>query len=217
MRLLATSVGRPRIIGAIHDAPVLSGIVKHVVTNDTVFVGATNIAGDEQADLSVHGGPDKAIYLYPADHWPWWEREHDLACAPASFGENLTLEGANETDMRIGDRLRWGDAILEVSQPRGPCYKLGLFARPDAPQLMTISGRSGWYCRVIVEGHAPTRGEIARIPTNEGPSVRDAFFAVYHPRTPRALVAAVAAAPALAESWRHAAEKRLAERPDSTR
>jgi MOSC domain-containing protein YiiM len=91
LKLLATSIGRPKIIGHVAGEPVLSGIVKHRVTDDSVFVGAANIAGDEQADLTVHGGPDKAVYLYPADHWPWWEREHGIACAPAIFGENLTL------------------------------------------------------------------------------------------------------------------------------
>lgn len=209
IRLIATSVGRPRIIGTVHDEPVRSAIFKRLVTEAHVSVGATNIAGDEQADLAVHGGPDKAVYLYPADHWPWWEREHALACAPASFGENLTVEGADETQIRIGDRLRWGDVLLEVSQPRGPCYKLGLFARPDAPQLMTLSARCGWYCRVLNAGIAPTSGALEHIPASGTPSVRDAFVAVYHPRVAREAIAAVFATPMLAESWKNAAGKRL--------
>ncbi|HEY2069344.1 MAG TPA: MOSC domain-containing protein [Rhizomicrobium sp.] len=211
MRLIATSIGRPRIIGTIHDEPVLSGIIKHVVTEASVFVGATNIAGDEQADLTVHGGPDKAVYLYPADHWPWWESEHGIACAPATFGENLTLQGADETDIHIGDRLQWGDAHLEVSQPRGPCYKLGMSLREDAPMRMTVSARCGWYCRVLKEGRAPSQGEITRTQIRDAPSVRDAFIAVYHPRADRALREAVASTPALAEMWRSAAVRRLAE------
>jgi MOSC domain-containing protein YiiM len=209
MRLLATCTGRPRIIGYADGSPVLSGIVKQRVTDDTVFVTRTNIVGDEQADLAVHGGPDKAVYLYPSEHWGWWEREHGIACRPNSFGENLTLEGADETDIRIGDRLRWGDALLEVSQPRGPCYKLGLSLRADAPMRMTVSARCGWYCRVLTEGVAPSAGSIERIFTNDGPSARDAFVAVYHPRMPRMLLEAVYAAPALAESWKNAVGKRL--------
>lgn len=208
MRLVATSVGRPRVIGTIHGEPVHSGIFKQRVDDETIFVRTTNIDGDEQADLTVHGGPDKAVYLYPSDHWPWWEREHGLACAPASFGENLTLEGADETQIHIGDRLRWGDVLLEVSQPRGPCYKLGIFARPDAPQLMTISARCGWYCRVLEEGIAPTHGALEHISVN-GPSVRDAFVAVYHPHINKSVIEAVFAAPPLAESWRATAGKRL--------
>jgi MOSC domain-containing protein YiiM len=216
LRLLAVSIGRPRVIGAINGEPVRSGIVKHAVASEAVRVSATNIAGDAQADLSVHGGIDKAVYLYPADHWPWWEREHNQPCAPASFGENLTLQGADETEIRIGDRLRWGDVVLEVSQPRGPCYKLGMLARADTPSLMTLSGRCGWYCRVIVEGSAPARGTLERIHESESPSVRDAFFAAYRPRFDRARRKAVHDAPALAESWRFAVARWLETGSDSS-
>jgi len=209
MRLLATSVGRPRVVGSVDGQPVLSGILKHLVTDETIFVASTNIAGDEQADLTVHGGLDKAVYLYPADHWPWWERELGIACKPNSFGENLTVEGADEDSVCIGDRFAWGDAILEVSQPRGPCYKLGLALREDAPMRMVMSARCGWYCRVLQEGTAPTSGAITRMSTNVGPTTRDAFVAAYHPRVPRALREAVHAAPALAEAWKYAVGKRL--------
>ncbi|MGH6872081.1 MAG: MOSC domain-containing protein [Rhizomicrobium sp.] len=207
--LIATSVGTPRIIGAVHDEPVLSAIVKARVEADTVFVGRTNIAGDAQADPVVHGGPDKAVYLYPADNWPWWQSEHGITGRPNAFGENLTVEGMDETTMRIGDRLRWGDALLEVSQPRGPCYKLALALRADAPQAMTRSARCGWYCRVLDEGIAPARGTLEHIPAINAPTVRDAFIAVYHSRVERAHIEAVIAAPALAESWKSAARKRL--------
>jgi len=179
------------------------------VTSDTVFVGATDIAGDSQADLSVHGGVDKAVYAYPADHWPWWEREYALLCAPAIFGENLTLEGADETAVRIGDRFRWGEALLEVSQPRGPCYKLGIHAHPDTPRIMTLSARCGWYYRVLEEGNAPARAMLIRVHESASPSVRDAFLAAYHPRIEQAARRAVFEAPELAESWRFAVESAL--------
>jgi len=215
LRLLGVSVAMPRIIGAAHGDPVLSGIAKHPVTVDRVQVRATNIAGDAQADLAVHGGPDKAVYVYPSDHWPWWKEEHGLACAPATFGENLTLHGADETQIHIGDRFRWGDVILEVSQPRGPCYKLAIHARADAPALMTLSGRCGWYCRVIAPGDAPSHGTLERIHKSESPSVRDAFFAATNPKTGYALRRAVHQAPALAEDWRFAVGRRLETGPDS--
>jgi len=208
IRLLATSAGTPRVIGTLHGEPVRSSIGKAPVAEPRVFVGRTNIAGDAQADLAVHGGPDKAIYVYPSDNWPWWEREHAVACRPNSFGENLTVEGANETAIRIGDRFRWGEALLEVSQPRGPCYKLGMALRADVPRLMTLSARAGWYCRVLEEGQAPTIGMLEHIPASDAPSVRDAFLAAYHPHVPKALVDAVWAAPALAENWKSAVAKR---------
>ncbi|HEX3811001.1 MAG TPA: MOSC domain-containing protein [Rhizomicrobium sp.] len=211
LRILSVNIGRPRIIGYIHGEPVRSGIAKAAVSGDSVFVGEINIHGDAQADLSVHGGPDKAVYAYPADHWRWWESEHSLACAANTFGENLTLEGADETQVSIGDRFRWGACILEVSQPRGPCYKLALHTqRADTPTLMALSGRCGWYLRVIAEGDAPTaHGTIERIHESGGPNVRDSFFAAYDPRMEKARKMEIARAPALAREWRGAVLKRL--------
>jgi MOSC domain-containing protein YiiM len=210
LRLLSVNVGLPRIIGELHGEPVLSGFGKNPVPGGSVFVGATNIEGDAQADLRVHGGVDKAVYCYPADHWPWWEREKALPCKPGTFGENLTIEGADETSIAIGDRFIWGDALLEVSQPRAPCFKFALHSRrADAPALMTASGLSGWYFRVLREGMAPSEGASLLLASkSDGPSVRDAFFAALNPRTPEALREKVAAARGLAESWRTALLRR---------
>ena len=158
LRLLSVNVGQPRIIGKRQDAPVLSGIAKTPVADAIVHVRATNIDGDAQADLRVHGGADKAVYCYPADHWPWWERERGMPCKAGTFGENLTIEGADETAVAIGDRFQWGQALLEISQPREPCYKFVMHVgRADAATSMTASGRCGWYFRVLEEGSASTR------------------------------------------------------------
>ena len=134
LRILSVNIARPRIIGIWQGEAVLSGIAKTPAAADTLFVGRTNIDGDGQADLSVHGGPDKAVYAYPSAHWSWWEGEKHLACGPATFGENLTLEGANENDVAIGDRFRWGGAILEISQPH----------RADNVISPGASGRAVW-------------------------------------------------------------------------
>lgn len=203
LRLLSVNVGRPRIIGDWNGEPVLSAIVKAPVPGATVEVRATNIDGDAQADLRVHGGADKAIYCYPADHWPWWEREKSFPCRPAAFGENLTVEGADETSVAIGDRFRWGDVLLEVSEPRAPCYKFVMLSgRSDAPAVMTVSGRCGWYCRVLQEGQANVfNARLVRVEQSGGPSVRETFFAALDPRTPAATRAKVAAARGLAASW----------------
>jgi len=212
LRILSVNIARPHIIGMWNGEAVLSGIAKTPTTANTLFVGRTNIGGDGQADLSVHGGPDKAVYAYPSAHWPWWENEKHLACRPATFGENLTLEGADENDVAIGDRFRWGDAILEVSQPRAPCYKLAVHtARPDAPQLMTLSARCGWYLRVIAEGTAPARdAAMERIVQSDGPSVRDAFKALFDPRISTDVRRRVRDTPALAEAWRRGLAAKLA-------
>src|SRR6185312_1381767 len=156
LRILSVNIGRARPIGTFENETVISGIDKRGVASERVIVRRLGIEGDEQADLRVHGGLDKAVYAYPSEHWPWWENEQHIECRPAAFGENLTLAGADESEVAIGDRFRWGAALLEVSQPRAPCYKLGLHTkRADAPQIMTLSARCGWYMRVLEEGDAP--------------------------------------------------------------
>jgi len=204
LRLLSVNVGMPAPLGAMRGETVLSGIVKAPVSAAEVLVGATNIEGDGQADLTVHGGTDKAVYCYPVDHWPWWQGEKAFPCRPAAFGENLTVEGADETMLAIGDRFVWGDVVLEVSQPRAPCFKFAMMSgRDDAPSLMVVSGRSGWYFRVVQPGRAPVRDAVLeRRSQSGGPSVRDAFRAAFDPRTPEELRIRVASAPALAEAWR---------------
>ena len=211
MKLVSVNVGRPRPIGTRAGEVVLSGIAKVPVSADRVRVGVLNIEGDGQADLTVHGGADKAVYAYPADHWAWWG-EQGLECRPASFGENLTLSGADESAIAIGDQFQWGTAVLEVRQPRAPCYKFAMHTgREDAPHLMTVSARSGWYFRVVEEGDAPSRNAaFDRIRESGGPSVHDAFVAALHPRVSRELLLRVHDAPELAQSWRGAIARRLA-------
>jgi MOSC domain-containing protein YiiM len=213
LRILSVNVGRPQLLSAPGQQSVLSGIAKRPVAQGRIFVGRTNIDGDGQADLSVHGGIDKAVYAYPADHRSWWEAQ-GIAAGPAALGENLTLSGAREDEVAIGDHFRWGEVILEVSQPRGPCFKLGMYSgRPDAPHLMTLSGRCGWYFRVVAEGEAPiAEASCVRVRESSGPTVRDAFSAAYHPKTTPAILERVFAAPALAASWRETVGKRIAGR-----
>jgi MOSC domain-containing protein YiiM len=203
LRLLSVNLSLPHVIGSVHGEPVLSGIAKRATAADAVFVGATNITGDGQADLRVHGGIDKAVYAYPSVHWPWWTQDHGLACGPATFGENLTLDGADETEVAIGDRFRWGEALLEISQPRAPCFKLGIHTgRNDIPTRMILSARCGWYFRVLDEGHAPVAGELVREHRSGGPSVREAFVAALHPGTAASSRLRVRDTEALAPAWK---------------
>lgn len=213
LRILSVNVGRPKIVALMNGEPVRSGIGKRPVGRDRVFVDKLNIDGDGQADLTVHGGFDKAVYAYPASHWPWWETEHHLACSPGTFGENLTLESSDETEICIGDRFRWGDVEMEVAQPRAPCFKFAIHTqRSDAPQLMTLTGRCGFYLRVTQEGFAPAEDAwLERIHASGAANVREAFFAVLG-RVPNEILKHVLAAPGLAESWRVAVDRRLAAR-----
>lgn len=211
LRILSVNIARARVIGMHEGHAVLSGIDKKAVADEgVVAVDRLGIAGDEQADLSVHGGVDKAVYAYPAEHWEWWTREHAVACRAATFGENLTLHGALEDDVAIGDRFRWGDVLLEISQPRAPCYKLAIHTgRASAPQVMTLSARCGWYLRVIEEGRTASRA-LERVHASGGPSVRDAFLALFARHVDEAKLSRIHDVPALAESWRRPLARKIA-------
>jgi MOSC domain-containing protein YiiM len=214
LSVLSVNIGRVRVIGQLHGEDVLSAIAKAPVEQQRIRVGALGLEGDAQADLSVHGGVDKAVYAYPADHWPWWQSAHALACAPARFGENLTLEGADESDVAIGDRFRWGEALLEISQPRSPCFKLAMVARQDIPGHMMLSARSGWYLRVLEEGEAPVRdAAMRRVFESLGPNVRETFLAAHHGGASLEILRRIHAAAALSRSWRESFAKKIAAFP----
>ena len=157
MRLLSLQIGR------ISSYPVpdtdepgqvfSSGIGKRPVPGP-VALARLGLAGDEIADLRVHGGPDQAVLAYAAAHYPLWAVEWDRPePPPGSFGENMTVEGADETTVCVGDRWRIGEAVLEVSKPRSPCNHLAWYQqREDLVARVRQTGRSGWYLRVIAEG-----------------------------------------------------------------
>jgi MOSC domain-containing protein YiiM len=160
MKLISVNVGLPREVES-NGGTVKTGIFKQAVAG-TVRVERLNLVGDRQADLSVHGGPYKAVYAYPAEHYAYWQRNLAEAELPwGMFGENLTTDGLRETDVRIGDRFRIGTAELSVTQPRTPCYKLGIrFARPEMVKLFLNSGRSGFYFAVAQEGELKSGDSI---------------------------------------------------------
>jgi MOSC domain-containing protein YiiM len=152
MRVISVNVGLPRLV-IWKDKPVITGIFKEPVAGQ-IMVRRLNLDGDRQADLSVHGGSDKAVYLYPAEHYDYWRQELPGMELPwGMFGENLTTQGLLETEVNIGDRFRLGSAEVTVTQPRMPCYKLALkFGRDDIIKRFLASGRSGFYLAVLQEG-----------------------------------------------------------------
>jgi MOSC domain-containing protein YiiM len=134
-----------------------------------VRVRRLNLEGDAQADLRVHGGPDKAVYAYDLGGYEHWRRELGLELPFGQFGENLTVEGMPETEVRIGDVYGIGTAVLQVSQPRSPCYKLAMkMERPRFLKPFLASGRTGFYLRVLEEGEIGAGDEIELI--EAGPS-----------------------------------------------
>jgi MOSC domain-containing protein YiiM len=177
-------------------------------------VGPLGIAGDEQADLTVHGGTDKAIHHYPRDHYAWWAEtlgDHALLKAPGAFGENISTEGLVEHEACIGDRYRLGSALVEISQGRQPCWKLGhRFGVASVTAAVVTSRRSGWYYRVIEEGTVAA-GDSLELVARPLPdwSVERVFGLLIGgdgKREPAAL-RALADMDGLAASWRARAEK----------
>ena len=155
MKLVSVNVGMPRLL-AWGGATFKTGIFKHLVQG-RVMLRATNLDGDRQADLSVHGGVNKAVYGYPSEHYAAWSAELpellDPARAWGAFGENFTTEGLLETEVSVGDRYRVGSAVVRVTTPRLPCYKLAAkFQREDMIERFLRSGRCGFYFAVVEEG-----------------------------------------------------------------
>ncbi|AMV37884.1 MOSC domain-containing protein [Planctomyces sp. SH-PL62] len=173
MKVVSLSVGLPREI-EVEGGSVLTSIFKAPVDR-RLRVTTLNFEGDEQSDLTVHGGVDKAVYVYPSEHYDKWGRELPGVEFPqAVFGENLTTEGLDE-DVRIGDRFRIGTAEFVVTQPRLPCYKLGLrFGRMDMLKRMLRNGRTGFYFAVTTEGEVGAGDAIEPIERlDEGLTVAD--------------------------------------------
>ncbi len=160
MRVVSVNVGLPRVVQW-KRTHVSTAIFKDPIEG-TIPIRALNLDGDQQADLTVHGGPSKAVYGYPVEHYEYWRAQ--LPQMPSSFGafgENLTTEGLLEKDLCIGDHLRVGTAVLQVAQPRMPCYKLQVrFDRDDMTKLFALSLRSGFYFSVIDEGQVKAGDEI---------------------------------------------------------
>jgi len=186
-----------------HDKPWTTGFFKTPVEGP-VYVGMTNLAGDGQADLKHHGGIDKAVLAYSADHYSMWREELDMPDLPhGAFGENLTIAGLQEKCVCIGDIFRIGAALFEVSQPRQPCWKLGRrWRRHELTGMVVQNGRTGWYFRVLEEGWIEPGMQVVLLerPNADWPIAR-ANQILHHHRTDLPLTLALAEVPRLAGSW----------------
>ena len=203
MKLISLNVARPRL-AVYQGATINTGIFKKPVSG-RIALRALNLDGDKQADLTVHGGPYKAVYAYPSEHYEYWRRELPKMDLPwGVFGENFTTEGLGEGELHVGDRLRIGSATLMVRQPRMPCYKLAAkFQRDDIIERFLRSGRSGFYFSVEEEGEvgAEDSFELASR-NNHGITISEMnrlFVGVTYNRD---LLQKAIATAALPESWR---------------
>lgn len=214
--LRSIQVGRPRWHGTLgatdpFDRLYRTAFFKTPVAGP-VRVSATNLDGDGQADLENHGGPDKAVLAYAADHYPGWRAELGVPDLPfGAFGENLTVAGVAEADVCIGDVWRIGSAVFAVSQPRQPCWKLARRWRiKDLPARVVATGRSGWYFRVVQEGEVEA-GQPAELADRPNPAwtVQRANRVMYFGKQDAAEAAALAAVPGLSASWREELSQRV--------
>ena len=197
-RVVSVNVGAPRVVRW-RDRDVLTSIFKEPVAG-RIAVQGINVAGDDQSDRSVHGGPDKAVYAYAQEDLDWWSDRLGAPLPPGTLGENITVAGVEVTEAVIGERWRVNDVVLEVCAPRTPCYKLGIRMGEDGfPRLFAAAGRPGAYLRILMAGtiaagdallveHRPSHGVTIH-------TVADA----YHRDHSRA--AELLGAPELADNW----------------
>ena len=203
MKIISVNVGLPRLVLR-NGEPVSTGIFKEPV-DGRVMVRTLNLDGDRQSDLSVHGGPLKAVYVYPSEHYEFWKHElPDMELPWGTFGENLTTTGLFETEVNIGDRFRIGTAEVMVTQPRMPCYKLGIrFGRVDIIKRFLVSERTGFYLSVSKEGEVGAGDEFELLEKSSSDvSVVDITRLYSTDRENVALMRRAIATDALPESWR---------------
>lgn len=215
MKVLSINVSLPKEV-LDHGKSVVTGIFKKPVTGP-VMARTLNLEGDGQGDLSVHGGVNKAVYAYPWEHfahWQWVLGGRDLT--PGAFGENLTIEGLTEGEVAVGDELEVGAARFRVTQPRFPCFKLGIaFGDPKFPKTFLQSGRTGFYLRVVKEGTVTAGDGIRRLEGEaDGRMTIENFVKIYRTRkASKDELRVLLAHPDLSESWKSWLQEKVSVQP----
>ena len=210
MQVISVNVGQPREV-VWKGQTVTTGIFKEAVEG-RIAVRSLNLEGDRQADLTVHGGLEQAIYAYPADHYPFWREQFPEMKLPwGMFGENLTIAGLLEDTVHIGDHFQVGSAKLMVTQPRLPCYKLGIkFGRDDILRRFLESGMTGFYFAVLEEGEVAAGDSISLLHRDEHQiKVADIVRLYRQDKYNLDLMRRVVAVEALPEEWRDYFQQRI--------
>jgi MOSC domain-containing protein YiiM len=211
MKIISVNVGRPRLV--LRDGQSVSTGIYKTPVEGRVMLRTLNLDGDRQADLTVHGGPTKAVYAYPAEHYSYWRGElPDMELPWGMFGENFTTEGLDEANINIGDRFRIGSAEVMVTEPRMPCYKLGIkFERTDIIRRFQASGRTGFYFSVQREGEVSAGDEIELLGRDEhNVTVADITRLYARDKSDVETMQRAIALAALPDSWREHFRQRLA-------
>jgi MOSC domain-containing protein YiiM len=216
-QVLSVNVGRPRAV-VWKGRVVVTGIFKEPVAG-RIAVRRLNLEGDRQADLTVHGGPEKAIYAYPAEYYSFWREQFPEMELPwGMFGENLTVEGLLDDTVHIGDRFQVGSALVVVTQPRLPCYKLGLkFGRDDILKRFLKSKLTGFYFAVLKEGEVAAGDPIRLLHRDEHQvKVADITRLYREDRRNLDLLRRAGAVEALPQAWRDEFLQRLTQLTDTS-
>ena len=215
MKLISVNVGLARLL-TWGGATFKTGIFKNAVEG-RVMLRTTNLDGDRQADLSVHGGPNKAVYCYPREHYPPWNADlPDPARTWGAFGENFTTEDLLETEVSVGDRYRIGSAVVRATTPRLPCFKLAAkFQRDDMIERFVLSGRCGYYFSVVEEGEVGAGDEFELLGREEPTLAIAEVNRLYTAKSPdRETLRRSLHVKLLPESWRMRFRARLADMDD---
>jgi MOSC domain-containing protein YiiM len=211
IELISVNVGKPAI-QKFNELEVLTGVDKTPV-GEPLYLSRINLDGDEQADLVNHGGADKAICVYCAEHYSHWEQVLGVKLAMGAFGENFTIRGLTEQEVCIGDVFQVGGAIVQVTQPRGPCYKLGRKHRfLELPLMMEREGYTGYYFRVLQEGMVAPGLKVDPVERHPlGVTVAEANRLMYRDKRDEAGLRRILSVAELSDSWRGKFASRLAE------
>ena len=210
VKILSLNVSRPKLV-LYQGNTISTGIFKQPVSGP-VRLRTLNLDGDRQADLSVHGGPNKAVYAYPSEHYPFWRKELPGVDLPwGMFGENFTTTGLAEDKLHVGDRCQIGSAIVMVRQPRMPCYKLAAkFQREDILERFLLSGRSGIYFSVEQEGSVEAGDAVELVEQNHnGILISEVNRLLVENRYQHDLLQKAVGTAALPEQWRDLFSERL--------
>jgi MOSC domain-containing protein YiiM len=209
MQLQSLNLSKP-IMVEYKGKPVQTGIFKEPVSGK-IWLSQMQLEGDGQADLINHGGADKAVCVYAAEHYAHWENRLERKLEYGAFGENFTVSGLLEAEVHIGDTFEIGDTVVQITQPRQPCFKLGVKHNlPKLPQLVQDSGYTGYYFRVLKQGHVAT-GEAFRLVERhpQGITVAEANRLKYNDKADFPGIRKLLGVDALSDGWRRSFEQRL--------
>ncbi|RXI97782.1 MOSC domain-containing protein [Anaerobacillus alkaliphilus] len=209
-KIQSINIGKPQNI-KYKNKEIQTGIYKTAIT-EAIFLGKENFDGDQQADLVHHGGVDKAVCVYPVEHYQYWEKELNRKLEYGAFGENLTVSGLTEGDVCIGDTFQVGEAVVQISQPRQPCFKLAAkHSISQLPVLVEETGYTGYYFRVIKVGIVEPGATINLL--EKHPHKISVYYAnkiMHHDKSNFEAINTLLEVDALSASWRKTLSKRLA-------